>query len=180
MKVIVWSVIDFHVVDILPKGSKFNTCHYISAILQSFADWNIGEIGTIDWKLIVHIDNAQPHTSKVSLAFIEQNWMKRASYPPYLRDLTHSDFFFGYSKDILSNRSFQSVDYLLFANQIMLTFIDKVVWLDVSLSRYEVWSNLAMLIRTTSNDLNNHIFDYIDLKSEANLIKWILIRKSPE
>jgi hypothetical protein len=58
MMTIVWSLIGFHVVDVVPKGSKFNSHHYVSAILQSLADWPVGEIGATNLKLIMHADNA--------------------------------------------------------------------------------------------------------------------------
>jgi hypothetical protein len=85
--------IGFHVVDFIPKGNKFNTHRYISTILRFFADWNVDEIRAIDRKLIMHADHVRLHMAKVSLAFIEQNGMKRASHLPYSPDLTLSDFF---------------------------------------------------------------------------------------
>jgi hypothetical protein len=112
MIIIVWSLIDFHAVDVLPKGRKFNAHHYISVILQSLTDWHIGEVAATDRKLIVHADNTRSHTVKVSLAFIEQNGMKRTAYMPCSSDLLPSDFF-RYIKGILSDRSFQSADNLL-------------------------------------------------------------------
>jgi hypothetical protein len=44
MITIVWNPTGFHIIDILPKGSKFNTHHYVSAFLQSLTDWRVGEI----------------------------------------------------------------------------------------------------------------------------------------
>jgi hypothetical protein len=78
----------------LPKDSKFNVHYYASAILQSFADYCVGEIQAIDRKLMVHADNARPHTIKVSLVFIEQNEMKRAARPFYSSHLVPSLFLF--------------------------------------------------------------------------------------
>jgi hypothetical protein len=66
----------------LPNYSKFNACHYVSTILQSLADYRVGEVEAIDRELIVHADNAQFHMAKVSLASIEQNEMKIVLHPP--------------------------------------------------------------------------------------------------
>jgi hypothetical protein len=43
-----WNSIDFHVIEVLPKASKFDAHRYVSVILQSLTDWHIGEIGTAD------------------------------------------------------------------------------------------------------------------------------------
>jgi hypothetical protein len=53
MITIIWSLIDFQVVDVLPKGSRFNAHHYISAIPQSLADSGVSEVGPTDPKLII-------------------------------------------------------------------------------------------------------------------------------
>jgi hypothetical protein len=82
---IVWSSINFHIVDFLSKGSKFNAHHYVFAILQSLADLHVGEVGATDRMLIMHADNARSHIAKVLLAFIEQNEMKRMPCLPYSR-----------------------------------------------------------------------------------------------
>jgi hypothetical protein len=78
--IIVWNLIDFQVVNVLPNGSKVNARNYIFVILQSLADWFVSEVGATDRKLIVHADNARSHTAKMSLAFIEQNKIKITLY----------------------------------------------------------------------------------------------------
>jgi hypothetical protein len=72
----VWNPTGFHIIDILHKGSKLNAHHYISVVLQSFIDWLIGKVRTIDRKLVVHADNARLHMTKLSLAFIKENTIK--------------------------------------------------------------------------------------------------------
>jgi hypothetical protein len=50
-------------------------------------------------KLIVHADNARPHTAKMTSQFMEQNSMQRAPHSAYSLDLAPSDFYlFGYVK----------------------------------------------------------------------------------
>jgi hypothetical protein len=110
MIIIVWNLIDFHVVDVLPKGDKFNAHHYVSAILQFLTDWPVAEIRAIDRNFFIHAPNARSHTVKVSLPFVEQNGMKMISHPPYSTDLASLDFFLfdyikGFSLVTLSNQS---------------------------------------------------------------------------
>jgi hypothetical protein len=57
--------INLHVVGFFFKGTKFNTQDYVSAILQFFADWRLGEVGVINRKLIVYAGNARSHIAKM-------------------------------------------------------------------------------------------------------------------
>jgi hypothetical protein len=50
--IIIWTPIDFHIVNVLHKGSKFKDHHYVSAILQPLANWHVSEVGATDRKLI--------------------------------------------------------------------------------------------------------------------------------
>jgi transposase len=66
--------------------------------------------------LIVHSDNARPHTAKRVDDFFDNNGMQRALHPPYSPDLAHCDFFlFGYIKEKLRGQSFDTSDELLTA-----------------------------------------------------------------
>jgi hypothetical protein len=96
MIIIVWNPINFHIVDVLSKGSKFNAHHYVSAILQYLTDWRIGEVGATDRKLIIHTDNVRFHPANVLLAFIKQNEMKRTPRPPYSQISLPSTFFLSF------------------------------------------------------------------------------------
>jgi hypothetical protein len=48
----------FHVINVLSNGSQFNAYHSVSAILQSLPDWRVSEVGAIDRKLLMLVDNA--------------------------------------------------------------------------------------------------------------------------
>jgi hypothetical protein len=64
--------------------------------------------------LIVHADNAGPHTAKVTLEFLRPNGMKRALHPPYLPGLAPSDFLlFDYIKQLLAGHEFPDREALL-------------------------------------------------------------------
>jgi hypothetical protein len=46
----------------------------------------IDEVGGTDGKLIVRAHTVRSYTATMSLAFIEQNWVKRVSYHPSSSD----------------------------------------------------------------------------------------------
>jgi hypothetical protein len=127
--IIVWILTDFHVIDVLSKGNIFNAHYYVFVIMQSLADWVVGEIGATKRKLMIRADNTRSYTVKVSLAFIKQNEMKMESHPSYSLDLALSDFF-DHIKGILSNCPFQLTDDLLSEMKIILVSIKAIV-LDV-------------------------------------------------
>jgi transposase len=73
-------------------------------------------MGARDRQLIVHSDNARPHTAKVVNEFLANNGMTVALHPPYSPDLTSYDFFlFSYIKNQLMRRSFDDTNQLWMA-----------------------------------------------------------------
>jgi hypothetical protein len=98
--------------------------------MQFFTDWRVSEVGTIDRKLIMHVDNARSHIDNVSLVFIEQNEMKVMKgmpHLPYSMDLALSDLFLlNDIKEILNGHIFQSADNLLSKIQFILVSIEKL------------------------------------------------------
>jgi hypothetical protein len=161
-----WTPANFHVIDILPKGNKFNAHLYVSVVLQSFVHWRVGEVEVeveveaTDQKLIVQADNARFYKAMVSLAFIEPNGMKKASLSGLFPDLAPSSFFlFGQIKGIISGHSFQSANDLWSEIQIILVFIEKLSEWTFWLSRCEGRSTIMISTGTISNDLNNHALE---------------------
>jgi hypothetical protein len=65
----------------------------MSVILQFLADWHVGEVRAADRKRVVPVDNPQHHMIKVSLAFIEQDGMKKRLFDPILRVWRIQTFF---------------------------------------------------------------------------------------
>jgi hypothetical protein len=97
MLTIVWNANGFHVISGLSKGIEFSADHCITDLLVSLAEWRKIQVGSMDQNLIVHPDNARPHTAKMSLGLLEQNG--KESHLPYPRDLVSSDFYlFGHVK----------------------------------------------------------------------------------
>jgi transposase len=114
MLTIVWNPRGFHLIDVLPKGLKFNVAHYINTILIPLVERRSAHGTANERKLIVHADNARPHTAKVSTQFLAENRMKPAPHPPYSPDLAPCDFYlFGYVKQRLAGFSFDSAEHLL-------------------------------------------------------------------
>jgi hypothetical protein len=88
-----WFSLGLPLVQILSKGRRFNAEYFCDHILHE-----IDRIhpATTDEdarrKIILHFDNATPHTATVSLAFLDSHQMRRARQPPFSPDLVPSDF----------------------------------------------------------------------------------------
>jgi histone-lysine N-methyltransferase SETMAR len=80
------------------------------------SQWRSIEAAGNERKLLVHDDNARPHTAKLSAQYFAENRMKSAPHRPYSPDLAPSDFYlFGYVKRCLAGISFEDADQLLAA-----------------------------------------------------------------
>jgi hypothetical protein len=114
MVTIAWNTNEFYVLADLPKGVKFSSTSYTTEILPHILEWRRSH-GTVSTrKLIVHADNARPHTARSSTDFLDANGMKKAPHPSYSADLTPSDFYlFGDVKRRLSECVFNGRDELL-------------------------------------------------------------------
>jgi histone-lysine N-methyltransferase SETMAR len=113
---IAWNPRGFHFIKVLKKGRKFNPGYYIVEILESLSQWRSIEAAGNERKLLVHADNARPHTAKLSAQYFNENRMKSGLHPPYSPDLAPSDFhLFGHVKRCLAGLSFKDPDQLLAA-----------------------------------------------------------------
>jgi hypothetical protein len=108
------------------KSRKFNAGYYIAEILEPLSQWRSIEAAGNERKLLVHADNARPHTAKLSNQYFNENRMKSAPHPSYSPDLVPSDFsLFGYVKRCLTGLSFEDADQLLAAIEGVLHGIEK-------------------------------------------------------
>jgi hypothetical protein len=76
----------FHLIDVLPKDSKFNAGHYIFHILSPLPKFLLlikMSKGDILW----FAANARPHYAKTVTQFLDHNSRRRADHPPYSPDL---------------------------------------------------------------------------------------------
>jgi hypothetical protein len=93
------------------------------------SQWRSTEAAGNERKLLVHADNARPHTVKLSTQYFNENRMKLAPHPhtPYSPDAASSDFdLFRYVKRCLTGLSFEDADQLLVAVKSVPEGIEKV------------------------------------------------------
>jgi hypothetical protein len=113
MLTVVRSPRGFDLNKVLEKGRKFNAGHYGAERLEPLSQWYSIETAGNERKLLVHADNARPHTAKLSTQYFNENQMKSAARPPYSSDLASSDFsLFGYVKRCLADLLFEDADQL--------------------------------------------------------------------
>jgi transposase len=110
---IAWNPLGFHLLEALPKGNTFHDEYYRVDILTKLLPLR----RQVDRKrLIIHADNAKPHTAPKCRAFCEENRLRLAVHPLYSPDLAPSDSFpFGHIKYCLQGIAFPSREELLAA-----------------------------------------------------------------
>jgi hypothetical protein len=125
---IVWNPSGFHLINALPKDCKFNANFGVTQVLGPLSVWRRTQLGRTNRKLIVHCDDARPHTARMALDFMERNAMERAPYPSYSPDMALSDFhLFGHVKHLLAGHEFANRDNLLEAGDHILSGIGKEI-----------------------------------------------------
>jgi hypothetical protein len=135
MLTIVWNPTGFHPIDFLSRRAKLNSGHYGTNVLSPLASWRESQVGKTDRKLIVHSDNARPHTAKKALDFLEQNGMERAPHPLFSPDLAPCDFcLFSSVKHLPAGREFADRNELEQAVMAILDGIEKVTLREVFLT----------------------------------------------
>jgi hypothetical protein len=93
MLTIVWNPRGFHLIKVIEKGRKFNAVYYIAEILEPLSQRRSIKAAGNERKVLVHADNACPHTAKSSIQYFNGNRMKLGPHPPCSPDLASSDFF---------------------------------------------------------------------------------------
>jgi transposase len=104
-------------VEFLPMGQKYNLQFSAETVLPS-TDKRIGERDPNLRTTVrhLHVDNAKPHTSKMSIARIEELGFILVLQPPYSPDLAPCDFFlFGYLKQHFQGKHFSREDQVIAA-----------------------------------------------------------------
>ena len=114
MLTIFWNPNGFTIVKVLPESERFTAEYFINNILKDLCEKTRQLPNRGNRKVIVHYDNARPHTARKVTRFLEENHMKKAPHPSYSPDIAPCDFFlFGYIKQKLQGEYFESVDSLL-------------------------------------------------------------------
>jgi hypothetical protein len=128
MLTVIWNPRGFHLIKVLDKVRKFNACYYIVEILQSLSQWRSIEAAGNERKLLVHADNARPHTAVLPTQYFKEDRMKSAHilHTSYSPDLAPLDFYLlRYVKRCLAGLSFEDADQLLAAVEGVLEGIEK-------------------------------------------------------
>ena len=114
MVTIFWNSNGFLIVEALADDMVFNSDYFRDEILEQINCKTSDNRETLGENFILHFDNATPHISKKIMEYLDQNEIKRAPQPPYSPDIAPSDFFlFGYMKEKLKGRRFNSKEELL-------------------------------------------------------------------
>jgi hypothetical protein len=114
MVTVFWNPDGFHVVTILPKGASFNTAWFTDGNLVPLRDQFFpGGRRPGQRKLMVHVDNASPHTGQMTRNFFMNNGFRKLAHPPHSPDITPSEFcLFGKVKNELIGKSIHDVPEL--------------------------------------------------------------------
>lgn len=126
MLTVFWNPEGFLIIEILPEKQKFNGEYFINQILKQIYEKTSWLQRKEKRKIILHYDNARPHTSRKVIQFLNVYHMKRAPHPAYSPDVAPSDFhLFGFIKNELKGRKFDSVESLFEAILEILSKIPK-------------------------------------------------------
>jgi hypothetical protein len=114
MPTVVWNSDGFHLIDVLPKGSKLNAGHDISHILLPLREILAPSQDASSRHFVIHADNIRRHWAKAATLFLDRNSLRRAAHLLYSPDLASLGFLlFEYLKGVLQGSSFDESDEFL-------------------------------------------------------------------
>jgi hypothetical protein len=95
-------------IEFLPQGQNYNSYFFTEIILPSIIEnLSVARPKLKATAARLHIDNAKPHNSRLSLQKIEEYGFIRVRHPPHLPDLAPCDFFlFDSLKSQLEGKTF--------------------------------------------------------------------------
>jgi hypothetical protein len=93
MLTVIWGMDGFHVVGLITEQHSYNTQYFLGYILEPLllAVFPHGRKPHSRW-LSLHLGDCRVHRSKTSENFFAENSIVRVPHPPYIPDLTPSDF----------------------------------------------------------------------------------------
>jgi histone-lysine N-methyltransferase SETMAR len=126
MLTIVWNPHGFHLIDVLPKGSKISAGHYISHVRSRLPEILAPYHDDSRRHFAIRTDNARLHFVNTVSQFLDHNSLRRALHSPYSSDLVPSSFWlFRYLKGVLQGSSFDETDELWSAIQEILNGVSR-------------------------------------------------------
>jgi histone-lysine N-methyltransferase SETMAR len=101
-------------IEFLPQGQNYNLHFFTEIILPSILEnLSVARPKLKTTAANLHINNAKPHNSRLSLQKIEEYGFVRVPQPPYSPDLAPCDFFlFGYLKLQMEGKTFMNENSL--------------------------------------------------------------------
>jgi hypothetical protein len=110
MIIIFWSLLSFRVIRVLPKGAHFEATYFRDNILDEIDCIHpTGNAEDDRQSLVLHFDNARPHTIRCTNVYFRENGMTRVPHPSLSPDLVPSDFYlFGKLKNIMKGCAFEN------------------------------------------------------------------------
>ena len=129
-----WSSSGMHIIRMLPPGEKFIKSYFIDEVMVPLMEALSQKKGMKKKKRIFfHFDDASPHSIDRTLSEMGYN---RLPHPPYSPDLAPSDFFlFGYLKNLIEGKEFETPDQLFQEVSKILRSISKGILSDA----YDEW-----------------------------------------
>jgi hypothetical protein len=173
MLTILWNLCIFHSISVSTKGANSMPCIMSPRCSRRYTNRMHLMPQKAGLNLIVHADNTQPHTARLSVDFGEDNRMKTAPQHPHSSDIAPSDFYhFGYVKRCLARRSFMDAEELLKQFDDFLTALTKLLCKQCFSSEWTGRGNASILIASTPNKLkNSYRLDFYTHNSEI-LTSW--------
>jgi histone-lysine N-methyltransferase SETMAR len=102
------------VLDVLPRGNKFNQDYFLTIIAPELSRENTNSKRRVGNKpLLVHMDNSMCHNARKIEEYFTRKSVTRVPHPAYSPDLSPSDFwFFGYAKEQMKDQVVEDEDDL--------------------------------------------------------------------
>jgi histone-lysine N-methyltransferase SETMAR len=112
---------------VVPKGTTVTGCLYADKVLpEVFSKFKEMTGRSSVRNVMLHHDNASPHTAKVVTKYLKQERVEILPHPPYSPDLAPCDFFlFPKIKKELKNKKYDKVENLARAVQAITSSIPK-------------------------------------------------------
>ena len=106
---IFWDAEGIIFIDYLDKGKTVNGAYYANLVRRLRQELIKKRRGKVTRGVLLHQDNAPPHTSQVAKAAIQESGFELIDHPPYSPDMAPSDYFlFPNLKSCLRGKRFES------------------------------------------------------------------------
>ena len=137
MLTVFFSTRGFLLINLMPQGQKFNSKYMCNTILSNLkTNYEVVRKNAKSKGTYLHMDNAKPHNSQMTKAFIQNLGMNRLPHPAYSPDISPSDFWlFGYLKEKLEGTSHTNENEL---KQTIVSILQKIPKSDI-IKVYENW-----------------------------------------